>query len=104
MHIFLCLWALNPKLITGKYEFNPLDSDSLFFATFATSVISASKGIASFLLDGPCKLVPKNGLFGGLGTMGFIFLCLNITFTLIGKGFNLAVSSGVLNSTIEVRP
>ena len=66
------------------------DFDPFFIATFATSLISASKGIASFLLDGPCKLVSKNGLFGGLGSMGFIFLCLNIIATLIGKGLMLA--------------
>ena len=92
MHILLSLWGLNPKLITGQLNFEIYDIDPLFLATFATSLISASKGIASFLMDGPCKLVPKNGLFGGLGTMGFIFLCLNIIVTLIGKGIMLALA------------
>ena len=90
VHILLSLWGLNPKLITGQLNFEIYDIDPLFLATFATSLISASKGIASFLMDGPCKLVPKNGLFGGLGTMGFIFLCLNIIATLISKGLMLA--------------
>ena len=88
----LCLWGQNPKLITGHFEFAFWGVDPFFIATFATSLISASKGLASFLMDGPCKLVPKNRLFGGLGTMGFIFLCLNIIATLIGKGLMLAVS------------
>ena len=92
VHILLCLWAQNPKLITGQRKFRLTDIDPLFFATFITSLFSAAKGIASFLLEGPCKLVPKKGLFGGLGTMGFIFLCLNITSILIGKGLMLASS------------
>jgi len=95
VHILLCLVGMNPILITGK-SFRVVGFDfygaPLFFATFVTSIISASKGIASFLLDGPCKLVPKNGLFGGLGTMGFIFLWLNIIATLLGKGSVLAYS------------
>ena len=93
MHILLCLWGQNPRLITGQTYFNLLwYIDPLFFATFVTSIISSAKGIASFLLEGPCKLVPKKGLFGGMGTMGYIFLCLNITSTLIGKGLMLAFS------------
>ena len=92
VHILLCLWGLNPKLITGQLNFEIYDIDPLFLATFATLLISASKGIASFLLDGPCKLVPNNGLLGGLGTMGFIFLYLSINLTLIGKGTMLANS------------
>ena len=92
MHILLCLWGQHPRLITGKFAFYGIDP--LFFATFATSLISAAKGIASFLLEGPCKLVPKKGLFGGMGTMGYIFLCLNITSMLLGKGLMLAFSYG----------
>ena len=94
MHILLCFWVQNPQLITGQRYLALWDNqiDPLFFATFITSVISAAKGIASFFLEGPCKMVPKEGLVGGMGTMGFIFLCLNITSTLIGKGSMLAIS------------
>ena len=92
IHILLCLWAQNPKLITGQQYFGFAGIDPFFCATLVTSIISAAKGIVSFLLEGPCKLVPKKGLFGGLGTMGFIFLCLNITSILIGKGLMLASS------------
>ena len=84
----LCLWGIHPKLITGQ-KFIEYGINSFFFATFIMSLISASKGIASFLLEGPCKLLPKKGLFGGMGTMGFIFLCLNVTSTIVGKGFLL---------------
>ena len=91
----LCLWGQNPRLITGQHLEDSFNIDPLFFATFVTSLISAAKGIASFLLEGPCKLVPKKGLFGGMGTMGYIFLCLDITSTLIGKGLLLAFSFDV---------
>ena len=57
-----------------------------FLASFTSSVFSASKGIAGFLLHGPCKIVPADGLFGGMGKLGFILLVINIASTLCGKG------------------
>ena len=67
---------------------------AFFIATFASSVFSASKGIAGFLLHGPCKLVPTDGLFGGMGKLGFILLVLNIASTLCGKGVLLGLLFG----------
>ena len=92
VHILLCFWGIHPRLITGQNRISFYNLDSLFFATFLTSLVSAAKGIASFLLEGPCKLLPQKGLFGGMGTMGFIFLSLNITSTLLGKAFLLFIS------------
>ena len=95
MHIFLIIWGMHPKLITGTglghpaqgiFKLLDMDLDPLFLATHLTSVISASKGIADFLMNGPCKLVPNEGLCGGMGRMGYILLCLNIGLTLWGKG------------------
>ena len=78
----LILWVFLGNELTGhgttKYAF--------FLATLASSVFSASKGIAGFLIHGPCKLVPADGLFGGMGKLGFILLVLNIASTLCGKG------------------
>ena len=60
--IILCLWRQNPQLISGQSA-----SENIFFyATFASSVLSAAKGLADFLLNGPCKLLPNDGLFGGM--------------------------------------
>ena len=81
MHIMFVLWGQN------LFHFdNSLKKEVFFWLTFASSVFSASKGIAGFLLYGPCKLVPTNGLFGGMGKLGFILLVLNIALTLCGKG------------------
>ena len=91
MHILLCLWGQNPGLISGQRRFDLLDNP-LFFATLLTSFTSAAKGIASFLLNGPCTMIPKKGLFGGMGTMGFIFLFFNIASTLVVKGAMLVFS------------
>ena len=92
--ILLCLSGQEPKLITGQEHFDGRTFNTFFFAKFSISVISAAKGIASFLLEGPCKLLSKKGLFGGMGTMGFFFLCLNITTTSLGKGFLLGATYG----------
>ena len=64
--VILSLWGQNPELILGRNT-----SEAIFFiATFASSVLSAAKGMADFLLNGPCKLLPNDGLFGGMGKMG----------------------------------
>ena len=79
VHIMFILWELLGYRITGK-------NIAFFQAAFLSSVFSASKGIAGFLLHGPCKLVPTDGLFGGMGKLGFILLVFNIALTLCGKG------------------
>ena len=93
MHILLCLWGTT-GLISGHHRFSLFSvlHNPLFFATLLSSFITAAKGIASFLLIGPCALVPKKGLFGGMGTMGFIFLFFNIASTLLIKSSMLAIS------------
>ena len=91
VHIMLILWGFLGRKLTGSIEgpdsIRSIDQEGAFFlATFISSVFSASKGIAGFLLHGPCKLVPTDGLFGGMGKLGFILLLLNIASTLCGKG------------------
>ena len=87
VHIILCLWGQNPQLISGRN----ISERSLFIATFVSSVFSASKGLGDFLLNGPCKLLPNDGLVGGMGKMGYIFLLINIAFTLCAKGISLGL-------------
>ena len=97
-HILLCLWGQHPKLISGDIYFSfdaifrGMYENPLFFAKFQTSMISASKGMANFFLEGPCKLLPQKGLFEGMGTMGFIFLCLNISITVHAKSTLLVMA------------
>ena len=82
MHILLILFMLNP-LVT--YTLDP----DLFIATFATSVLTATLGIAKFLKIGPCRLVPDQGPLGGHGTLAFMVLMLNIASTIVSKGIML---------------
>ena len=96
VHIMLILWGFLGRKLTGSIEgpdsIRSIDQEGAFFlATFISSVFSASKGIAGFLLHGPCKLVPTDGLFGGMGKLGFILLLLNIASTLCGKGVLLGL-------------
>ena len=74
------------KKHTGTISFDPKDVDFLYMATFISSLLSAAKGIASFLMDGPCILLSKEGPLGGMGKMGFIFLYINILTTMMAKG------------------
>ena len=88
IHILLCLWGKNPDLFIvgqGSEAFR-------FWVAIASSVISAAKGIADFLLFGPCNLVPRNGFAEGRAKMGFIFLLFNIIATICGKGAILGSS------------
>ena len=82
IHILLILWVLNPKI---TFFVNP----ELFIATFSTSVITATLGIAKFLKIGPCRLVPDQGPLGGHGTLAFLMLMLNIASTIVSKGIML---------------
>ena len=57
-------------------------SDKTFFlATYATSVLTASIGLAKALKTGPCKIIPE----GKLLSFRFRLLIFTILLTLIGK-------------------
>ena len=80
--ILFALVCQNPDVIYGG-------DATWFWVTFSTSIVSAAKGIATLLKEGPCKLVPNQGLLGGYGLIGFILLFFNVGITLIGKGSTL---------------
>ena len=91
MHILLILFMLNAHI---TFELNP----ALFITTFATSVLTATLGIAKFLKIGPCRLVPDQGPLGGHGTLAFLMLMLNIASTIVSKGIMLpALGFGIEN-------
>ena len=105
MVILGMLWVFQPRMIAGQDKFGIgiiygaqaqmlFNTNPWFLATFFTSLVSASKGIAEFLLQGPCRLLTKDGLFGGVGTFGFLLLTLNISLSIIGKLILLAVAYG----------
>ena len=66
----------------------------LFFFTFATSVLSASFGLAKNLKVGPCRVLGEGGALGGLATPRFLLLSLACGATLTAKGAALGVAGG----------
>ena len=68
--ILLCLYYKKRLLLSGQNT----TENILFVATFSSSVFSATKGLADFLLNGPCNLLPNDGLCGGIGKW-VIFFC-----------------------------
>ena len=82
--ILFSLVLQNPDVIFGG-------DTTLFWVTFGTSILSASKGIATLLKEGPCKLVPNQGVLGGYGQIGFILVFVNIAVTLLGKGLSIGI-------------
>ena len=76
------------ELVVGKSRSDQI----LFWTTFSLSVFSATFGIAKFLKVGPCCLVSSHGPLGGLGSIGFLTLMLNIASTLLLKGILLVLS------------
>ena len=89
IHILLTIWVQDSRTAIGE------DKDwniVLFLTTFSLSVFSATFGIAKFLKVGPCRLVSSHGPLGGLGSIGFLTLMLNIASTLLLKGILLVLS------------
>ena len=82
IHILLALWVLNETI---TFSLNP----NLFIATFSSSVLTATLGIAKFLKVGPCRLVPDEGILGGHGNLSFLLIMVNIATTILSKGFLL---------------
>ena len=62
--------------------------------TLLSSVLSSSKGIADFLLIGPCKLLTRDGPLSGILTCGYILLTCNIYVCMLAKFELLAFAYG----------
>ena len=90
-HILFVLAIREPGLIVGDGF-----STILFWATFTSSLFSASFAMANFLKRGPCSLVKNEGCLGGFIERGFAYLLINIVATITMKGLNLAFSLDVL--------
>jgi len=79
------------ELLVGKY--GSIDF-YLFFFTYATSILTASLGLAKCLKVGPCRVFPLGGLFN----KKFFFLIFIMGITLVSKGMIMgaALSNGIL--------
>ena len=84
--VLLALWLYDDSLIklivNQNYE--------LFLASFVSSVITSTFGVAKFLRIGPCRLVSEDGLLGGYGSLGFILVFISVGSTGVSKGTLLA--------------
>merc|ERR550517_1071475 len=70
---------------------NPNDM-ILFWATFSTSILTSSLGLAKSLKTGPCRILPEQKrLLGGLLSPRFILIFFSCGFTLFAKGWALAL-------------
>ena len=58
------------------------------------SVLSASLGMARLLMNGPSKLVKKQGHLGGYAQVGFALIMFSIMFVLVAKALWLPFSLG----------
>ena len=74
---------------------------ALFLVGFISSILSASLGLARFLMNGPSKLVKKQGRLGGYLQVGFALLFFAILLILVSKALWLAF---VLNEPTTLEP
>ena len=65
----------------------------LFLLGFTSSVLSASLGMTRLLMNGPSKVVKKQGRLGGYAQVGFAMVMLSIICVLYAKALWLAHSS-----------
>ena len=93
-HLTLIMLVLDSEAIVyGGSGGNNTDF-ALFLVGFISSVLSASLGLARFLMNGPSKLVKKQGRLGGYLQVGFALLFFCILSTLVSKALWLAFVTG----------
>ena len=93
-HLTLIMLAIDYESIMFGIS-TELDSEintdmALFLVGFISSILSASLGLARFLMNGPSKLVKKQGQLGGYLQVGFALLFFSILLTLVSKAWLLA--------------
>ena len=69
------------------------DGFVVFLLGFITSVLSASLGMARLLMNGPSKVVKKQGPLGGYAQVGFALVMLSIICVLVAKALWLPYST-----------
>ena len=91
-HLTIMVMVLNFEVVSEPgpyYKYNL----ALFLVGFISSVLSASLGMARMLMNGPCKLVKKQGHLGGYAQAGFAMVMLSIMCVLMAKAGWLAFST-----------
>ena len=79
--LLMAIANLNPGTISQVLGSNL----ALFFLSYSTSLISASLGMSRLLMNGPSKLIKKQGYCGGYLQWGFLVLFLSIATSFAAK-------------------
>lgn len=86
MHLTLILMVFNIELIMYGGDVSDNTALTLFIVLgFTSSVLSASLGMTRLLMNGPSKLIKKQGSLGGYFQWGFAMLYICIMCVLIAK-------------------
>ena len=91
MHLTLILMFQDTETIIlgGDWSFGA--NFALFLVGFISSVISASLGMARLLLNGPSKILRKQGYLGGYLQVSFTLIFFSIMCVLVAKALWLAL-------------
>ena len=81
--ISTCIMGLNFDSVSGNNKVDVI----IYFLSYSSSAFSTVFGICNFLKNGPCRILPKDGLFGGYCSLGFLLLFINISLSLLVKCF-----------------
>ena len=90
-HLTLLLLCFNDSVLIGADDLFPASSLVLFLLGFISSVLSASLGMARLLMNGPSKLIKKQGYLGGYAQVGFAMLMFSIMCVLVSKALWLGL-------------
>ena len=66
------------------------ESQILFRTTFLMSLLTSSLGVTKYLLIGPCRIIPNNGLLNGMLTWKFFLTFFTVLFSFASKIFTHA--------------
>ena len=91
-HLTLMLLVLNYDVLIDVRHRGNESNVVLFTVGFMSSVLSASLGMARLLMNGPSKLVKKQGHLGGYAQVGFALVMLLVMFILVAKALWLVFS------------
>ena len=91
-HLTLILLVLNYDALVDVRGHGNESNVVLFTVGFMSSVLSASLGMARLLMNGPSKLIKKQGHLGGYAQAGFALVMLSIICVLVAKALWLAFS------------
>ena len=81
-------------LCFGSERYGDTTDHIIFFVGFISSVISATLGMTRLLMNGPSKVIKKQGHLGGYLQIGFALLFFSIMAVLVAKALWLAFVIG----------